>query len=187
MKLFSILSALLLSLTLYTSVSQACEGKACSAETCNAEICGEGCDGKSCEKNGCAGKACQMKKNKRGTASTTKSSATATATGGTTSTHATTTSTAPGAVTTTATNYQVEMAKGQMHCADCAKKVSEALKSLPNVEQNSVKVILAKNTATLQVKQGSTVTSELIKKTIEEKTGYTVSKVEEVTTSTTKN
>ncbi len=77
-----------------------------------------------------------------------------------------------------ATDYQVTMEKGQMHCGDCAKKVSAALKALPDVDQGSVKVLLAKNTATLQIAPGSKVTAEQIKKAIEEKTGYTVTKVE---------
>lgn len=76
------------------------------------------------------------------------------------------------------TNYQVTMEKDQMHCGDCAKKVSAALKGLPDVDPGSVKVILSKNTATLQVAPGSKVTADQIKKTIEDKTGYTVSKVE---------
>src|SRR5690348_8785281 len=76
------------------------------------------------------------------------------------------------------TNYEETMEKGQMHCGDCAKKVSAALKTLPDVDPGSVKVLLSKNTATLQIKPGSKVTAEEIKKTIQEKTGYTVSKVE---------
>ena len=85
---------------------------------------------------------------------------------------------------TATTNYEVTMEKGQMHCGDCAKKVSAALKELPDVDPGSVKVLLSKNTATLQIKPGSKVTAEQIKKAIEDKTGYTVSKVEVLPTTT---
>lgn len=89
----------------------------------------------------------------------------------------------PAAKSATATTgYEVKMAEGQLHCSDCAKKVSEALKSLPEVEKDSVKVILAKQTAIVQIKPGSKVTADQIKKALESKTGYKVSTVEELKT-----
>ncbi len=200
MALLRILPALLLAFTLYTSVSEACEGKACGTETCDVEKCGQGCDGKSCEKKGCFGKACSLKAkgNCDGKACKAakckdhsscklencdcKSCKSHDHSSGTTTTAPTTTAT-----TTGVSNYQVTMAEGEMHCGDCAKKVSAALKTLPDVDQGSVKVVLSKNTATLQIAPGSKVTAEQIKKAIEDKTGYTVSKVEALpTTATTK-
>lgn len=80
-----------------------------------------------------------------------------------------------------AKNYEVKIKKGDMHCKDCADNVSKALQSLPEVDKGSVKVILAKNTATLQVKDGAKVSADEIKKTIE-KQGYTVTSVEEIKT-----
>src|SRR4051812_48745350 len=79
-----------------------------------------------------------------------------------------------------AKNYQVTMAKDQMHCEDCAKKVTQALQSLPEVDKGSVKVILSKNTAVLQLKPDAKVTAEQIRQAIESKTEYIVSKVEEI-------
>lgn len=168
MKFFVILPALLLSFSALASDPKTCTGAACAekAHACDTKTCKEGCDGTQCEKHGCKDKACALK---------TKNKATAPTSGTTTAAPATTTS------TTGSTNYQVTMEKDQMHCGDCAKKVSAALKGLPDVDQGSVKVLLSKNTATLQVAPNSKVTAEQIKKTIEEKTGYTVSKVETLT------
>lgn len=187
MTLLRVLPALLLSLSLYTSVSHACDDhKACSKDekgatscshkaeakhdgkTASAESCTdhENCKVKDCECPECA--KIRAKKTKT-SAVTTEGRVPATANTATTTT------------TTGTTNYEVTMAEGQMHCGDCAKKVSAALKGLPDVDQGTVKVLLSKNTATLQVKPNSKVTAEQIKKTIEEKTGYTVSKVETLT------
>lgn len=80
-----------------------------------------------------------------------------------------------------AKNYEVKIKKGELHCADCAQAVQEALSKLPEVDKGSVKVILAKNTATLQVKDGSKVTAQQIKDVVE-KQGYAVTSVEEIKT-----
>lgn len=170
MTLLRILPALLLSFALYTSVSQACEGEACSMKSTK-------CDGKSCKAAKCKDHA-SCKPENCDCASCKKHDHSSTTTPATTS--GTTTAAATGA-----TNYQVTMAEGEMHCGDCAKKVSAALQGLPDVDKGSVKVILWKKTATLQVKPGSKVTAEQIKKTIEEKTGYTVNSVETLTSTTT--
>lgn len=195
MKILAVLPALLVSLSLYTTVANAgdaksaskaapkaakCEGKTCKLDNCtsSAETCThEGCD---CPKCGHAPKQAPKTSELQMEIDETLSSGTTTAAPATktTSTTATTETTAPA---TTGNGYTVTMAEGEMHCGDCAKKVSEALKALPEVEKGSVKVILASKTATLQVKPGAKVTADQIKKAIETKTGYTVSSVEPTT------
>lgn len=80
-----------------------------------------------------------------------------------------------------AKNYEVKIKKGDMHCEDCANNVKKALSELPEVDKGSVKVILAKDTATLQVKDDSKVSADQIKQAIE-KHGYKVTSVQELKT-----
>lgn len=67
----------------------------------------------------------------------------------------------------------VEVKIDGMTCASCVKSVTDKLSKVPNVDKASIKVVLAKKSATLSVSSADAATIEQIKKAITD-AGYTV-------------
>lgn len=72
-------------------------------------------------------------------------------------------------------NIQVKI--DGMTCAPCAESVKNALLQLPDIEKDSVQVVLKEKQATLITKNDNPETIEAIKKAVKE-AGYTVTAVE---------